>query len=147
MLLVYQRHRTISRQGSTGQGCAGIHGYARECEDVSYERSPDINGRGAADLPLYAAGIRAIDQAHGRAGRRYERARHLEDEDRVGIALGVKGECPRQIGSGSANTVDALRERESSQIGTNVGTARQPRERRVRRGELQLCRIRSRWYA
>ena len=49
------RHCTISRQGSTGHGCAGIQGDARERENIPCERSGCTESRGAADLPEHVA--------------------------------------------------------------------------------------------
>src|ERR1700674_477240 len=140
-------HLAISRQGSTGQ--VPIQCNVREREDVADERSAAIDGCGTLDQPLRAAriGRGAVDDGNSRANRGDERARHYEDPDRVGIALGIKPEQPRQIGSGSGNTVGAWRKRESNQIGTH-GRIAYPRRRQgvVRNGQSSLTRIGNRWY-
>ena len=109
------RHFTISRQGSTGHARAVLQGDARERENVSYELSGCADGRGAADLPKHVASCTAVDHADRRVAGRRERARHLENEDRGGVALSVESECSRQLRR-RCRAIDSLRERLSTQV-------------------------------
>src|SRR6202158_2284660 len=93
-----QRHRTISRQGSTAVNvCAGIQGDARERENASFERRGCIESRGGADLPIPPIILTAIGQDNRRARRGREFAPYLENEDCSGAALCVESECSGQL--------------------------------------------------
>ena len=71
-------------------GGAGIERDARQRKDTAFELGRGVQRRGAADLPVYVAAIRAIDQTDERIGGGYERGADLEVEAGIRIALSIK---------------------------------------------------------
>ncbi len=141
-----QRHRTVSRQRSTGNACTVIQSDAREGENISYERSGGTESRGAADLPKHVAflTLTAIDHAHLRVACGRERAPDLENKLRIGVALGVESQRSRQ-GGRRRKAIDAWPKRESTQILTcQNGIARQACESIEGSGEVALSLLRDR---
>ena len=75
----------------------GIQGDALIRENISCERRAGTESRGAADLPKHAVICTAIDHVDNRVACGRERAPDLENEERIGVALGVESECSRQL--------------------------------------------------
>jgi len=138
--VLYQRHGTRIRQGSTANiCCGGIHGDAGKRENVPHECRVYIDGRGTGDIPIQAGTCTRIDHVHDRIGRGDQRGFHLEDPGRVGVALAVESERPRQVGRSGLNRIDAWKERESNQVRkSQYGTSSQGCKIISRGGEISL---------
>jgi hypothetical protein len=140
------RHCSTHRQGSAVHACARFEADAGEGENVPYELSVYTDGRGAADRPKHVASLTTIDDDNFRIGIHHQRADHLEDEDRIGVALEVESErLPHRQVSRGGKTMHARREGPSAQRrNISVGEiARLGCEAKVRDVGVTLGRCRS----
>ena len=91
-------HSAIPGQRSTApKSGTGVHSDAGKRENISGERRVCTESRGAADLPIKVIAFTAVGENNGRIACRCERAPSLKNEQRIRIALSVKGESPGQL--------------------------------------------------
>ena len=136
--VVIQSHGAISRQGAAIHGRAGVHGDARQRENMSFKRRGGPQSRRTADLPIDGTRVTAIDHHNLRVAGSCQRAPDLKNELRIGVSLGVEGERPGQL-SRRRKEVDSRRERLPAQILTGQGRGARPtRQDVVRRGDVVL---------
>src|ERR1700693_6399931 len=90
--LYSHRSRPTARPGKQSASHRGavIHRDADSSQDVSLEAAGRTKSRGTADLPEDVFRLGAAAQDNTGTGTHGERGRHLEDEDRIRVTLGVE---------------------------------------------------------